>query len=100
MLHPLINPKLNKHYNVDGKKTTIEKIENESMIIELIGACKFNIMKYNDRSEHKGSKDNDLEKAEDYQRYLDFLVQFYEKGYATSIAVDAYKSMNIEIEYE
>jgi hypothetical protein len=71
-LHPLIN-KNSKHYDT-GNKTTIEKLEDILTVREMIGACKFNIYKYEDRADFKGQKKEDLEKIKTYVDYLELLL--------------------------
>jgi len=72
VLHPLIVEQSQGYYGSE-KNQTIEEIEKELTIREMIGACKFNIKKYRKRAGKKGSKEADLKKAEHYCDYLTFL---------------------------
>jgi len=68
-LHPLITPGANQHYNtrLDGRNTILD-LEMELTVSEAIGACKWNIYKYDTRA--KGQDDADAQKADKYTEYL------------------------------
>jgi len=68
--HPLLD-KASAHYDTRDKPT-IYYIEEELTVNELIGACKFNIMKYIARD--KGQNERDEEKARRYDAYLSMLM--------------------------
>jgi hypothetical protein len=70
MLHPLLTKGANKHYDTKGK-VTIQELEKELTVIEMIGYCKGNIFKYNSRK--KGSDMEDAIKADKYDNYLTHL---------------------------
>lgn len=70
-LHPLINP-ASPHYDREDGKVGIEEAEKKINIQEMIGACKFNIFKYDFRE--KGCDEEDEIKRRTYQRYLDELL--------------------------
>ena len=72
MKHPLINQQVGKHYG-DYKSNDIFEIEKELTVAEMIGACKFNILKYASRQDKKGQKESDLKKIKTYQDYLELL---------------------------
>ncbi len=67
-LHPLINPN-SPHYDVGGK-TAIEELEERLTVIEMIGFCKANIMKYEYRKAHKGQSESDEVKINTYNNYI------------------------------
>lgn len=73
MKHPLIN-KQAKHYS--GEREAIFQIEDEMSINGLIGACHYNMMKYDIRKNSKGQLESDMIKIDDYKRYLEFLESF------------------------
>lgn len=68
-LHPLLNP-ASVHYETE-EMPTIYYLEQQLTIREMIGACKFNIAKYDRRA--KGQDEEDDRKATDYSNYLMFL---------------------------
>lgn len=70
-LHPLINA-ASTHYDTD-KRSAIEELEEELTVAEMIGACKFNIFKYEFRQDAKGQKEADIKKIETYKNYLRLL---------------------------
>jgi len=96
MLHPLINQN-SKHYDAQ-EKTAIEMIEERLTVSELIGACKFNILKYEYRKEHKGAKDEDEAKILTYKNYLELLESIH-KEYRDFNVSDAYKVIELRIQY-
>lgn len=66
-----------KHYG--GKSNVYETIKVLKARLtreEFIGAMKFQVYKYNDRSLHKGNELEDYKKAQFYQNYL---VDYLEK---------------------
>lgn len=75
-MHPLIDHSAKHYINKDGK-ATIYMIEKELTPIEMIGACKFNIFKYNSRD--KGQDESDEKKSRNNKRYLDFLLSLVSK---------------------
>ena len=87
MKHPLISER-GKHYDLDGKPV-IFTIEDVLTVDELIGACKFNIMKYGMRK--KGTDVLDAEKAKDYTRYLGDLRLLQSQGLSNYTVTDARK---------
>ena len=72
MSHPLKNPN-SPHYQLWSGAESIEVIENYLSTDELIGACKFNILKYRLRIGKKGNPESDLKKIKTYDDYLAFL---------------------------
>lgn len=96
-LHPLINPR-SSHYD-NGSTTTIQKIEDRLSVNEMIGACKFNITKYIERRELKGSLEADIEKTETYQRYLAVLLKLQRDGMSGFLVCDALKQARYEFVY-
>jgi hypothetical protein len=44
--HPLIDPESAHYYDDDGVPTII-KLEDDLSVYEMMGACRFNIWKYN-----------------------------------------------------
>ena len=72
-MHPLIpieeGKVKNSHYQ-KGSKVAIEEAEQILTVCEMIGACKFNIFKYEFRKELKGVKEADEKKIETYKAYL------------------------------
>lgn len=97
-LHPLINPNSAGHYD-NGKLTTIQKIEDRLSVTEMIGACKFNITKYIERRELKGSLEADIEKTETYQRYLGVLLKLQRDGMGGFYVCDALRQGRYEFVY-
>ena len=72
MNHPLKNSE-SPHYAIYDGLEGIDVIENVLTTEELIGACKFNILKYQLRLGKKGSLEtvqSDLKKIATYQAYL------------------------------
>ena len=88
-LHPLINPN-SPHYEREDGKVGIEEAEKEMSIQDMIGACKFNIFKYDFRE--KGCNDEDEVKRLTYQRYLDELLHL--------VAVDIDPRISVERAWE
>jgi len=93
MKHPLLNEN-SIHYDTNDKPTIYE-IEKELTIEEMIGACKFNIMKY--RMRDKGQDVEDNEKITDYIAYrvfLELLIEEYKdtlddiRGYRVRTIID------------
>lgn len=70
--HPLKN-KSSKHYELWKDLEVIELIEKVLTKEELIGACKFNILKYRLRIGNKDDELKELQKIKDYENYLKFL---------------------------
>lgn len=70
--HPLKN-KYSKHYELWKDLEVIELIEKVLTKEELIGACKFNILKYRLRIGNKDETGKELQKIKDYENYLKFL---------------------------
>ena len=70
--HPLKN-KASKHYELWNDLEVIELIEKVLTKEELIGACKFNILKYRLRIGNKDETGKELQKIKDYENYLKFL---------------------------
>jgi hypothetical protein len=68
-LHPLLNPN-SLHYQTQ-EYPTIWYIEQQLNVEEMIGACRFNAMKYSMRE--KGQDESDREKIVTYQSYIKFL---------------------------
>jgi len=98
MIHPLINPE-STHYKQAGRQS-IQDIEEEISVDEMIGACTFNIMKYTLRLDTKGQKEKDLKKIETYQNYKNLLLDMRNKhdcGYL--MVCFAYKFCGVEVSY-
>ena len=72
LTHPLKN-KASKHYELWNDLEVIELIEKVLTKEELIGACKFNILKYRLRIGNKDDAVKELQKIKDYENYLKFL---------------------------
>lgn len=66
------NPK-STHYHLWSDFEVIDLIKSQLTTKEYIGALKFNILKYKLRD--KGQDEADLEKARDYQRELNSLLE-------------------------
>lgn len=100
MKHPLLNAK-SSHYDKNGEPA-IKGLEKEQTVIEQIGWCKGNIYKYKYRQDHKGQKESDLEKIEDYTRYKNFLceLRIHNQYIEVMTVSDAYRHLGIEMEYE
>lgn len=107
--HPLINPE-SSHYD-DEKKTAIEELEEQLNLVEMMGACRFNIFKYKYRQDKKGQKQADLKKIETYENYLKFLEsiekQLFERAHNKCLhdaalwkVKRAYEYLGIELIYE
>ena len=92
-LHPLINPN-SKHYDREYR-SAIEILEERLTINEMIGACKFNIIKYGYRKEAKGQKASDIEKIKTYQDYKQLLENLDER-YLNVIVSEAFKYSGLE----
>ena len=97
-LHPLIN-KNSKHYDQEGE-TAIEKFEAKATIREAIGACKFNLTKYNYRKYHKGQAAEDEIKIMTYYNYKVELLALLQTGLTDdSIVKHAWKDVGIQWAY-
>jgi len=96
MMHPLIN-KTSTHYDAE-EKTAIQEMEEFMTIQELISACRFNIYKYQYRKNYKGAKVDDEAKIQTYQDYFVFLNSI-NYAYHNSVAKNAYKALDIKMEY-
>ena len=70
--HPLLNSD-SPHYD-QGYRPLIMEIEEELTVREMIGVCEFNIFKYEHRQ--KGQDESDLKKADTYNAYLKFLLEY------------------------
>ena len=88
-LHPLLNES-SIHYQ-DGKKVAIEEAEQILTVCEMIGACKFNIFKYEFRKELKGALEADEKKIETYQKYLNELFDMASLSLHNHYVCDAIK---------
>ena len=97
MTHPLLNPTA-KHYDTK-EKPKIYYTEQKLTVREMIGACKFNIEKY-DRE--KGQDEKDKEKIKDYTRYLNFLLDLLSSDPSIEyMSVQyAYDYLGIDLSYE
>lgn len=98
ILHPLINEKSAGHYD-DGKIATIEEQEARMSVIEMIGACKYNIHKYSSRKEKKGTPDDDLYKIKTFKNYLEVLIKFKRDGMSGFLVCDAIKQSRLDFAY-
>jgi len=103
MLHPLLT-KLpdgslaNSHYD-KGKEPVIKQLEQQLTVIEMVGACKFNISKYIARD--KGQDKSDTDKANKYLEYLVFLNKNIPTKYWFNETVkNAYDIIGIKLEYK
>ena len=96
--HPLVNPKAS-HYDHGDGLTTIEIIEGQQTICELVGACKFNITKYSSRN--KGQDNADAEKVRDYTRYMQLLMKIgsYDDVNVFNIFKDTCKDIGLVFDY-
>ena len=84
MQHPLINPD-SKHYDSSDREPAILELEKKLTVDEMIGACKFNIHKYEYRLDKKGQKYSDMKKIQTYKNYLNYLYKLSEKMYKNNI---------------
>jgi len=100
MMHPLLN-KNAKHYQNDNK-TAIEDFEERYTIIQLLSWAEITINKYEYRKDKKGQKESDLEKIQDYKRYVALLKQIIKTNSNLMFekAKIAYQRAGIEIEYK
>jgi hypothetical protein len=84
MKHPLLNPN-SKHYDDDNGKPTIIDLEQKLTLEQMIGACLFNIYKYEARKDKKGQRTSDEQKIITYRKYLEYLLglerRMYQYGY-------------------
>ena len=71
-MHPLINPN-SVHYIDNHGRNRIFDEEKHMSLCHMIGACIFNIRKYEARKDKKGQLKSDLLKIDTYQNYLDCL---------------------------
>lgn len=83
-LHPLINPN-SPHYDGDNRKSAIEELEEVMTVYKMIGACEFNIFKYEYRKERKGVKEEDEYKIKTYRDYRQLLIdlEYLDLGFFT-----------------
>ena len=95
-LHPLINP--NSKHDDGEQKSAIEIIEEQLTVNEMIGACKFNIIKYGYRKEAKGQKISDIEKIHTYVMYQE-LLESLSARYQDVIVSDAFEYSGLEFRY-
>ncbi len=97
-LHPLINPNSAGHYD-NGSITTIEKLEARLSVAEMIGYCKGNVLKYDERKELKGQLEADIEKIKTYKNYLEVLIKFKRDGMSGFLVCDAIKQSRLDFAY-
>ena len=98
ILHPLINKASSSHYD-NGSITTIEKMEARLSVTEMIGYCKGNVLKYDERKELKGQLESDIEKIETYKNYLEVLTKLKRDGMQGFLVCDALKQARYEFVY-
>ena len=93
--HPLIDPQ-SPHYG-KGDNATIRELEEALTVLEMIGFCLGNILKYRARM---GKKEGGGEerKIKHYEAYLEELTGI-NIVYAQERVSDAWKQMGIEWEY-
>ena len=96
-LHPLIN-KESSHYDTN-ETTVIEELEQRLTVIELIGFCKANILKYTYRLETKGQKESDMKKIKTYTNYLKLLETLRDDGHILNTVALALAEQNISFRY-
>ena len=94
-LHPLINPASAGHYSKAGKRTALEEAEGMLTVDQMIGACRFSMIKYAYRKNLKGQRESDIEKMTTYENYLAFL-----EGFKKSINWDEDNYLSVERLYE
>ena len=100
-LHPLMDEDAT-HYDAQ-EEPTIQRMEREMTVVEMIGFCKGNIFKYSDRQDFKGQKEKDKHKINKYRRYLMTLLglipKLDEDPISTTVA-DAFVLCNLKYKYE
>ncbi len=97
-LHPLLTDGKNKHYNVQGmERTSLQFLEDKMTVAEMIGACKFNILKYLLRE--KGSNIEDAAKSEKYNAYRAELEKSQVKDRGIIVS-DYWKLVNVQWDYQ
>ena len=67
--HPLINPNSLHYINEKGRNRIFNEEKNMTLC-HMIGACIFNIRKYEYRKDKKGQLSSDMLKIETYKNYL------------------------------
>lgn len=105
--HPLLNPD-SKHY--DQGTPTIQKMEQEFSLTQMLAFAVINNFKYIDRMGYKGQKESDEKKAKSYEDYVFFLSDIIDIMKSSCIdrnldvgtlsLSELYKILNIEIDYK
>lgn len=85
-LHPLINPS-STHYRKDGEKTSIQQMEEEMSIREMIGAMLYNIKKVQYRMGNKDDIEKEVAKLQTYKDYLMELYKLLQQGLSDEFSV-------------
>jgi hypothetical protein len=95
-LHPLLSKGLDEHYyNKDGRNY-IYDYEKDLTVVEMIGACKFNIHKYNKRDKKQDEIDN--HKSLKYQDYMTELMKIPKRLEKLTVR-RAFSKLNIVWDY-
>lgn len=98
-LHPLLTEGKNKHYNTDLKeRTSLQFLEDQMTVGEMIGFCKGNSLKYLLRE--KGADAEDAAKAEKYHAYREELVKCPPEYWLIMKVTDYWKHSKIKWDYD
>lgn len=96
-LHPLLNPN-STHYE-DEDKVSIQEMEKEMSVIEMIGYCKGNIFKYEFRKHNKGALEADEVKKKTHEAYMAVLKDMSSLRLDKHFVVDALKMTSRKYAY-
>lgn len=96
-LHPLLNPN-STHYEDEGR-VSIQEMEKEMTVIEMVGYCKGNIFKYEFRKFNKGALEADIEKMRTHEAYMRVLKDMASLSLDNHFVADALKMTKREFAY-
>ena len=104
-LHPLISKNedgtnKNAHYDKQ-KQPTIQRIEDNFTIDEVIAWCKINVFKYTDRAPYKNQSTEDQHKIDKYNQYKEMLQSLLARSQTLKqVGVsEAYKLLDMKWRY-
>lgn len=95
--HPLLNPN-STHYEYDDK-VSIQEMEKEMTVKEMIGYCKGNIFNHEFRKFNKGALEADEAKKKTYEAYIKVLKDMSSLSLDNHFVTDALKLTKREFAY-
>lgn len=96
-LHPLLNPN-STHYEDEGR-VSIQEMEKEITVIEMVGYCKGNIFRYEFRKHNKGALEADEVKKKTHEAYIAVLKDMASLSLGNHFVADALKMTKREFAY-